>query len=178
MKRVVFVVGHSFYDNGAENKHNGATEYKFNLEVAHWIMQNERFKDIDTIIKARNASYGELPEEIDTLNPDLIICLHANACNEEAQGTEMLYWHTSSKGKAAAGVLQEHMVKALGLNDRGAKPRYQGEDGWPVLKETEAPCVIGEPFFIDAIDPIGMELVEKVGRAYLEAVEEVFREVI
>ncbi len=178
MKRVVFVVGHSFYDNGASNKQNGATEYKFNLEVAHWIMQNERFKDIDTIIKARNASYDELPEEINTLNPDLIICLHCNAFNEEVQGTEALYWHTSSKGKEAAEVLQEHMLEALGLNDRGIKATVEGEAGWPVLKRTVAPCVIGEPFFIDAMDPINEELVEQVGRAYLEAIEGIFREVI
>ncbi len=174
MKRVVFVVGHSFYDNGAENKKTGDTEYKFNLEVAHWIMKNERFKNIDTVIKARNAAYEELPEEIDTLNPNLIVCLHANAHNEKVQGTEMWYWNTSSKGSRAAKIIQTHMVSTLGLHNRGVKPAYQGDNGWPVLKRTHAPCIIGEPFFIDALDIIDNTIVEKVGKAYLDAVEEIF----
>ncbi len=178
MKRVVFVVGHSFYDNGADNKQNGITEYKFNMEVAHWIMQNERFKNIDTIIKARNASYDELPEEINTLNPDLIICLHCNAFNDDVQGIETLYWYFSEKGWAVADIVQRHMLEALKLDDRGSKAVVQGEAGWPVLKNTKAPCVIGEPFFIDAMDIIDSDLVEQVGKAYLEAVEEIFRDVI
>ena len=178
MKRVVFVVGHSFYDNGADNKNTGDTEYKFNMEVAHWIMQNEKFKDIDTIIKARNASYGELPEEINSLNPDLVVCLHCNAFNEKVQGTEMLYWYNSKKGKAAAEIFQNHFLEALKLNDRKAQGKKHKENGAPVLSGTKAVCIIGEPFFIDSMDSIDNNLVEKVGRAYLDSVKEVFEKVI
>ncbi|EGU35072.1 N-acetylmuramoyl-L-alanine amidase, partial [Vibrio scophthalmi] len=66
----------------------------------------------------------------------------------QAHGTETLYYHTSKKGKALAGAVQKHIVKALGLRDRGIKSRQAEDRGGYLLRYTQAPCVIVEPGFL------------------------------
>ena len=48
-----------------------------------------------------------------------------------------------------AGILNEQLADALGLRNRGVKPKNAEDRGGYLLKNTEAPCVIAEPFFID-----------------------------
>lgn len=89
---------------------------------------------------------------------DCAIELHANAYNGTASGSEVLYWHTSAKGKKLATDLQEAIIKVLNLPNRGIKP-LSGEDrGGGILKGTVAPTVISEPFFID--NPKDLKLAE------------------
>ncbi len=61
----------------------------------------------------------------------------------------MLYYHRSIKGKLIAGILNEQLVEALSLKNRGLKPKASEDRGGHLLKNTVAPCVIAEPFFID-----------------------------
>ena len=51
----------------------------------------------------------------------------------------MLYWHTSSKGKALALKLQKAITDTLMLPDRGAKGIDENGRGAPVLKGTKMP---------------------------------------
>jgi len=48
-----------------------------------------------------------------------------------------------------AEILNENLVDALGLNNRGIKPKSAEDRGGYLLKSTSAPCIIAEPFFID-----------------------------
>ncbi len=94
-------------------------------------------------------TYQALPSDINELNPDFIISLHCNAFNQEASGCEMLYYHRSAKGKMMAAILQNDIRSVLNNNDRGIKAKSAEDRGGFLLKYTNAPCVIAEPFFID-----------------------------
>jgi N-acetylmuramoyl-L-alanine amidase len=83
------------------------------------------------------------------LNPDFCISLHCNAFNTKASGTEVLYYHTSKDGKLLAEYLHAELLKALGLKDRKVQGKGTEDRGGHLLRYTNMPCVIAEPFFID-----------------------------
>jgi len=145
--KVCIVVGHAKTSPGAENKEAKITEFKFNNELAKQIkLRNRSNVDIEIVYR---DTYMELPYKINQLNPDFIISLHCNAFNEQTSGTEVLYWHKTKKSNILALLLQQNLVKALNLTSRGIKPRGNKNRGARVLRDTNAPCVISEPFFID-----------------------------
>lgn len=146
--KVLIQVGHTSRAQGAGNKASGMTEFAFNTKVAEAIMRDKTHEyhlisDVDL---------NRVPALVNQINPDICIALHCNAFNESATGTETLYWHTSTKGKALAQRLQKSLVEALGLKDRGVKPITGTERGGFLLKGTKCPAVIVEPFFIDSAD--------------------------
>ena len=152
MKKVMVVVGHSFYDKGAYNKEFDRHEYDCCMKVATRLFETESWKDIDLVLKSRNASYSNLPIEINEWNPDYIIELHLNSIGtKKVQGTEHLYYHTSKRSKAMADILQKNCLKEMRLNDRGLKPIKREDRGCNILLNTKAPCVITEPFFLSGI---------------------------
>ena len=61
--------------------------------------------------------------DINDTEADFAISLHCNAFNREASGTEVLYYHKSKTGEKIAKILQSSLVEALGINDRGIKPK-------------------------------------------------------
>jgi len=173
MKRVALVIGHSEKSQGASNKTTGLTEWVFNESLANDIIKC--ISNIDIIKVYRETTYGALPSEINKLNPDLVISMHCNAFNQKASGTETLYYYSSVKGKEYAEVFNKHVVKALGLPDRGCRPRTSENRGGHILKNTKAPCLIIEPFFIDnnndlmVVNNKSVELVQ----AYVNAIIEI-----
>ncbi len=142
---LALVIGHSEKSKGAYNKDNNISEFDFNQKLVHDISNILR---INHTIVYRNG-YKNLPKDINKLNPSHVISFHCNAFNTKATGTEVLYYHTSFKGKKMAKILQSKMVEILGLPDRGIKSRTVEDRGGYLLKYTNAPCVILEPFFID-----------------------------
>ena len=145
MKKCALVIGHKKSSPGASNE-MGLTEFAFNEKLAMEIED-----EVNDVVTQRiyRRTYNTLPSDINEFNPDFIISLHCNAFNEEASGTEVLYYHRSTKGKLMAEILNEKLVDALGLNNRGIKPKSAEDRGGYLLKSTLAPCVIAEPFFID-----------------------------
>jgi N-acetylmuramoyl-L-alanine amidase len=146
MKKCALVIGHKKFSPGASNKKSGLTEFAFNEKLAMEI--EDEVNDV-TIQRIYRRTYNSLPDDINEFNPDFIISLHCNAFNENASGTEVLYYHRSTKGKLMAEILNENLVNALGLTNRGIKPKGAEDRGGYLLKKTAAPCVIAEPFFID-----------------------------
>ena len=77
----------------------------------------------------------------------LAIELHFNGFSDpRAQGSEMLYWHASDKGRLLADLLQQYTVRTLRVHDRGLKPVQRGR-GAAFLRGTRMPAVICEPAF-------------------------------
>jgi len=140
------VIGHTPDSPGAVNVACGKTEFDFNNVVAKLVAGRV---GIEIVYRDRPNQYGALPAKINALSPPFIISLHANAFNRQASGTEVLYWHQSPRGRDLAEILQANLFRALGLPDRGAKPIRGDDRGGYLLKNTKAPCVIAEPFFID-----------------------------
>ena len=146
------VVGHKESSQGSENQSKQVTEFIFNKQIHIDITDRLKSSDIKIVTVFRGdygGSYRDLPGKINSHNPDFIISLHCNAYNTEASGTEVLYYHKSKTGHMIARVLQETLVDALELNNRGIKPKSSEDRGGYLLRYTHAPCVIAEPFFID-----------------------------
>lgn len=149
--RVAVVIGHQEGSVGASNSSYDMSEFEFNRMLAHDIEHNfMKFNAIDEIVVVyRETTYQDLPIQINELKPDLVVSLHCNAFNTEASGCEMLYYHTSEKGKEVARILQNTLVQGLDNKDRGIKLKRSEDRGGYLLRYTNAPCVICEPFFID-----------------------------
>ncbi len=174
MKLCALVIGHKKTSPGAMNKKAGLTEFEFNDALARKI---ENATSGVAIQRVYRRTYVSLPDDINQLNPDFIVSLHCNAFNEKASGTEVLYYHTSTNGKLIAKILNERLVKATGIRDRGEKPKSSEDRGGYLLKYTDAPCVIAEPFFIDNNEDL--EIVQhnrkKLIKAYSSGIKAIAR---
>lgn len=153
MKKCALVVGHKPDKAGACNKKYRICEFELTNNLVDSIMESLR-DSVDPdggieLIKVLRKRYGDLPFEINNLNPDFIVSFHANAFDEKVSGTETLYCYGSSRGEKVAKTFQRNMVTALELPDRGIIPKREKERGGHLLRYTEAPAVILEPFFID-----------------------------
>ena len=141
--KLVINIGHGGKDPGAVNKELGVTENQFNRQLGVTIKQLWPY--YVRLIEQDDSGLNQLVRDINTMEPDLVVSLHCNAAEAKtATGTETLYWHTSTKGKRLAECVQARIVKALGLADRGVKPR----DNLAILRGTKCPAIIVEPFFI------------------------------
>ncbi len=151
MKKCALVIGHKKSSPGASNSSSGLTEFVFNDKLAIDIEGEISGIEVQRVYR---RTYNSLPGDINELNPDFIVSLHCNAFDGSASGTEVLYYHRSTKGKLIAGILNEQLVKALGLKNRGLKPKTAEDRGGYLLRNTVAPCVIAEPLFIDNNDDL------------------------
>jgi N-acetylmuramoyl-L-alanine amidase len=147
--KIALVIGHSKTSQGAVNKATKLTEFKYNEQLAKDVQQELQKENHEGVLVYR-TTLAALPAQVNKLQPRIGIEFHCNAsAKANAKGAEVLYWHTSTKGKKVAEILQAEIVAALGNPNRGAKPRTLGERGATQLKETNMPYVILEPFFID-----------------------------
>lgn len=146
MVTCALVIGHKKHAPGAVNQKSQLTEFDYNEKLAIDIERHTKGVNIQRVYRRTLAS---LPNDINELAPNFIISLHCNAFNQEVSGTETLYYYRSTFGQQLAQLLQSKIVAALNLNDRGIKAKTAEDRGGYLLKLTDAPCVIAEPFFID-----------------------------
>ena len=172
MKTCALVIGHKRASQGASNQASGITEFEFNEQLA--IDIEAAVSDV-IIQRIYRRTYQTLPADINEFDPDFIISLHCNAFNKKVSGTEVLYYHKSAKGKAIATVLQQKLVSALALFDRGIKAKTVEDRGGYLLKETSAPCLIAEPFFIDNDSDLSCATINRkeLIAAYVSAIHDI-----
>lgn len=170
-KLCALVIGHKKTSPGAVNQSQALTEFEFNDNLAMIIEKKVRRVDVQRVYR---RTWKDLPDDINALKPTLIVSLHCNAFNQEASGTEVLYYHKSSKGKRMAEILLGHLVDHLKLKDRGAKARSAEDRGGNLLRYTKAPCVIAEPFFIDNDQDLqrAQDNIDGFASAYATGIEE------
>ncbi len=163
---MILVVGHKPESPGASSP-SGMTEFDFNDQLAQAII--DQLTDIKLVYR---HNYRTLPDIINRKRPDFIISMHCNAFNRKVKGSEVLYYHKSGKGKIMAQILQDEFV-AIGQKDRGIKPKSSEDRGGYLLKNTHAPCVICEPFFIDSeLDDIYTKYSQLVD-AYVQGIRKI-----
>lgn len=167
--KCALVVGHKKESPGALNE-TGITEFEFNNNVAKEIIK----KTTNTVLIYRTTAKN-LPSDINSHKPDFIISLHCNAYNTESSGTEILYYHKSEKGRMIAEILQKNLCSVLKLRDRGVKPKTTEDRGGYLLKFTNAPCVIAEPFFIDNNEDleVAAKKIKQLVKAYIKSIKEI-----
>lgn len=174
MKTAAIIIGHSKTDSGALSPTSDWTEYKYNSILAELIASElSKVGSVKPLIVHRDT-YGHLPAKVNATRADVALELHCNAFNTQVSGTEMLYWHTSSKGKALAEALQKAAYESLALPNRGVKPINSNARGGFLLKKTTMPCVIVESFFIDNDNDIeqGLQWQSVLATAYANAIED------
>jgi len=182
MIKIALIVGHSETSQGATNKTCGTSEFEFNkplaIKIADLLYQNGVAVDI----VYREGTYTGLPGLVNLTDASIAISLHCNAFNKKQNGTETLHYVKSKNGKRLAGLLQYEIVKCLGLKDRGLKPCQAkhkgkaGDRGGYLLKYTNMPCVITEPFFIDCDKSLNLaqSKFDELAQAYVNAIIKYF----
>jgi len=170
-KLCALVIGHKKSSPGAGNDRAGIHEFEFNEDLA---MRIEKKTQNTKVQRVYRRTWGELPADINGLDPNFVLSLHCNSYDSRASGTEVLYYHKSKVGERIAELLQRHLVKFLGLPDRGIKAKDSEDRGGHLLRYTKAPCVIAEPFFIDNDQDLARarDDLDGLAGAYASAIDE------
>jgi hypothetical protein len=183
--RLAVIVGHNSVAQGAGavapiSRH----EFAFNNEVAdhmvaeapHYNLEARRFNRVHQ--GSYSAEIAAVYRQADDWGADAIVELHFNALNAESNGTEMLFSHTSKRGKELASRLVQEVGTLLKLKLRGGdglKPLQPGARGYSSVVASKAPTVLTEPFFgSNKNDCVAMAAAgeEALARAYLRAVRD------
>jgi len=154
MKKCALVVGHTAARSGARNAVYNISEFQWNDRLVHLLADSLHDPIEEPTLETEiiyRATYNQLPNDVNAVNPDFVVSFHCNAYNQQASGTETLYYHSSTKGKAIAQIFQDNIVSVLRLPDRGIKPKGAEDRGGYLLRYTKAPAVLLEPFFIDNV---------------------------
>lgn len=172
--KIALIIGHSKTSQGASNKRSRLTEFNYNKQIVLQLKAKlEALGHSINVVYRR--TYATLPEDVNKLNPELVVSFHCNAFNEKASGSEVLYWHKSAKGKKIAEAFQRQIKNCLKLPNRGVKAKTSEDRGGYILRMTKAPCVILEPFFID--NDIDLKTAQDKQPEYINALVEAFKEV-
>ena len=144
--KIVIDAGHGGKDPGAVGK-EGLYEKDVTLLLAQlvaWELRNHH----EVIMSRTTDTYmtvGERVRFFEKEGVDVVISLHINASdNPAANGTEVLYFPSSTRGKKLAQCVQTALVNALGTKDRKIKPRAN----LGILSDTSMPAILVEPEFI------------------------------
>jgi N-acetylmuramoyl-L-alanine amidase len=167
-KRICLIIGHGGNDCGAVNNNTKDTELGYNTDLVHKL--KEVLDKKNYIVDVYNRGYGKV-ENVGYLNRlkyDILISFHCNAYDGKATGTEVLYWHSSKKGKVLAQDILNEVINSLNLHNRGLKPINIGDRGAYLLGKTNGITVLIEPFFIDNDNDLRIGKEKK--NDYIEAV--------
>lgn len=152
--KLAIVIGHNDEAQGAVRGDTGETEYSFNGRIALLMEEYARVKypDLETRVFRRvpmgsySREINRVYDEVDAWGAHLSMELHFNgAASEAATGSETLTSGTPAS-MAAAMAVQQEVVNALDLRDRGVKTRREGR-GAGALMSGRAPAILVEPFF-------------------------------
>ena len=171
--KIALVVGHKKTSQGASNKTYDIAEFGFNTSLVDDII--DQYIGDNVLIKVLRTSYRSVPYSVNEKNPDFAISFHCNAYNTKVSGTEMLYYHRSTKGKLMAEILQKNICDALHLRSRGIKPKTVEDRGGYILKYVYCPIVIAEPFFIDNDSDydIALEHRDALIHAFIKSIDDI-----
>ena len=153
--------GHGGWDPGTCSVLTGLPEKTVNLAIAKHVDQMLRGVGLRTVMtRTQDVALGP------TLSQDLVrrgeianeagatilIMIHNNAHDGDSNGTETFYWGTpatgySVEGMRLAAVVQQRVVEAIGLTDRGCRDWY-GRN-LTVLDTATMPGVMVEVAFMD-----------------------------
>ena len=172
--KCALIVGHRKSAKGASSSDGSVVEFDFNSELAKEIKKRVRKARVEIVFRT-NSDNGlkKLPGKVNAVGPHFILSLHCNAFNGSAKGTETLYFNSSARGKKLAKIVQDQMLDALELRNRGIKAKKEGDRGAHLLKFTKAPCVICEPFFIDNDNDleVAQRRKKRLAAAYAKAID-------
>lgn len=177
--------GHGGSDSGAVGP-NGYTEkegaFAISQKVASILNQSGAkvvmTRDSDVDVYGPNASArNELQARVEVgnnANSDIFVSIHCNAfVNPAANGTQTFYYGSSYQGQRLAQSIQEKMIEANGLRDRGISTC-----NFYVVKHSYMPAVLIETAFITNYDEEALlsddEWQTTMAKAIAEGINEYF----
>ena len=177
--------GHGGSDSGAVGP-NGYTEkegaFAISQKVASILNQSGAkvvmTRDSDVDVYGPNASArNELQARVDVgnnANSDIFVSIHCNDfVNPAANGTQTFYYGSSYQGQRLAQNIQEKMIEANGLRDRGISTC-----NFYVVKHSYMPAVLIETAFITNYDEEALlsddEWQTTMAKAIAEGINEYF----
>lgn len=136
--------GHGGNDPGVVSKH-GIYESDVALIIGKMLLNRLKLNGYTAQLYQQNNSYYEISKEENKSGATFFISIHCNgAADPKAHGIETLYCEGSTKGKKIAEIIQQELINATGLTNRGIKPRSDLH----VLNRTNAPAVLIETAFL------------------------------
>jgi len=149
--------GHGGSDPGAGG--NGLRECDITLIIGLKVRGHLQGADCGVVMtretdKDVGFAYDSVVEELqprcdisDRAEADVLVSIHCNAFNSEANGTETFYYAGSDNGRKLAECVQGQIIRLGGLTDRGVKnkPLY-------MTKHPNAVAILVELAFIDQVD--------------------------
>lgn len=145
--KIFINAGHGGNDPGAVSK-KGTKEADITKNVCAILASKLIQNGYDVEYFQQKKSFTEVSTVENTSNSDLFISIHCNAAaNETANGVEVLYYPTSTKGKKCAQLVQAELVGVTKLRDRGIKARTDLH----VLKRTKAVAILVELAFLSNV---------------------------
>ena len=93
---------------------------------------------------AKSPDYVSSTTFANTQSLDLVISLHCNSHNSNANGTEVMYYKGNSKTKELAEKISKSISTRIGTKNRGSVPRSD----LYILTNTKASAVLVEGFFV------------------------------
>lgn len=154
-KLIVVDAGHGGHDSGAVG-YSGTLEKNINLSIALKLAELLKSAGYRVLLTRSDNTFVPLKERSEIANnagADMFICIHCNATdNHDGHGTETYtqlqrytpVYKDQEKCIYLAQLVQNELVKALGLYNRGVK-----QQNLSVCRETNAPTVLIETAFID-----------------------------
>lgn len=141
-KYIVIDAGHGGNDKGAV--HGQFLEKDISLKIAKEIQKINDSQDTYEVVLTRSTdtypTFTERTEQINKLNPEMVISLHANTSSEEeTQSGVEVYAQNSDASKELAGKIYKK------FNARKIKE----ESNYRILRDIKAPAVLVEIGFIN-----------------------------
>jgi N-acetylmuramoyl-L-alanine amidase len=152
---VVIDAGHGGYDDGATGP-SGTREKDITLSIALKLSELLRGAGYNTLMTRPDDTFISLPDRSLAANgskADIFVSIHCNSSEyHTGRGTEVYtepdrlnpVYKQQENSRYLAGLVQNELIKALGLTDRGIR-----EKDLAVCRETNTPAILIETAFID-----------------------------
>lgn len=142
--KIFINAGHGGTDPGAVSK-KGTKEADITRKVSSLLACQLIQKGFNVEFFQQNKTLSEITKVENNSNSDLFISIHCNSFSDsKANGVEVLHYPNSTKGIKLAKLVQNELVDATTLHDRGIKARSDLH----VLKRTKATAILIELAFL------------------------------
>ncbi len=142
--KIFINAGHGGSDPGAVSK-KGTKEADITKKVSSLLACQLIQKGFNIEFFQQDKTLSEISQVENSSNSDLFISIHCNSFTDsKANGIETLYYPTSTRGLRCAQIVQNELVEATTLKDRGVKAR----NDLHVLRKTKAVAILVELAFI------------------------------
>lgn len=142
--KIFINAGHGGKDPGAVSK-KGTKEADITRKVSSLLACQLIQNGFNVEFFQQNKTLSEISETENSSKSDLFISIHCNSFSDsKANGVEVLHYPSSTKGIKCARIIQNELVDATTLKDRGIKARSDLH----VLRKTKAVAILVELAFI------------------------------